>query len=307
MDPKPGQITYLLQELYSKQKHSQALFQDDHYRHLLTLNLPWNKIFEDIDALADPKARGYLRTLEKQYVQDYIRLVVNGLSLHNKVELANFEKALYAMGLLRDPFFDELEFTAQLNQLEKDTRDYLAEKELSTEYLYDILNHYNRIGEAKLATIKVLKAINEVLFEKYKLQSGSKQLLNIKSHFLQSILGGHRKGILLSLSSIYLIIATRLGLPVYGVNLPRHFILKFEYNEIEVFIDTADSGRLIYRSGITHLLRNLKLPYNENFLDICNFDTIIRRKIANLILLFKRKGSADTVKFLESLSRNLSV
>ena len=298
MDPKPGQITYLLQELYSEQKHSQALFQDDHYRHLLTLNLPWNKIFEDIDALADPKARGYLRTLEKQYVQDYIRLVVNGLSLHNKVELANFEKALYAMGLLRDPFFDELEFTAQLNQ---------PEKELSTEYLYDILNNYNRIGEAKLATIKVLKAINEVFFEKYKLQSGSKQLLNIKSHFLQYILGGHRKGILLSLSSIYLIIATRLGLPVYGVNLPRHFILKFEYNEIEIFIDTADSGRLIYRSGIIHLLRNLKLPYNENFLDICNFDTIIRRKIANLILLFKRRGSAATVKFLESLSRNLSV
>lgn len=46
-----------------------------------------------------------------------------------------------------------------------------------------------------------------------------------------------RKGIPITLSLIYMEVARRVGMPMHGVNLPSHFLLRPDSKDLEVFVD----------------------------------------------------------------------
>ena len=310
MNARPGQVSYLLHELFRDHVDHEHLFENINYQHLLALQLSWSDILKHIDRLSDADGRYFLRNLETPYVHDYISENLAQINLHHKSDVRSLEKALFVLGTLYDSQYDYKEFQSKLTSLEKAIRDNAATNRVAiNETVEKLLIHEKPADDIQLKNeIKQLFAIiNQTLYDDWQLRGGSRQLLNIKSHFLQELLSEHRRGIPLSLSCLYIIMSNRLGLPVYGVNLPRHFIAKLEISGFELFINADNRGELIERENIPALLEELKLPYNENYLDECNYDTIIRRAIANLILLYKRKGPSGTVRFLEGLSRNLAL
>ncbi len=308
MEPKPGQVSYLLLEIFSAKTSFDKLFQDTYYQHLLGLDICWSELFEDIDKLPSPQARHYLRSIEPQYTEDFINHNLFKLNLHEKANYPNLERALFCLGLLHDPYYSWQSFQTNLDELEKLVREHIKTCQLDIdEFIENISEEFYRPGKKLQKQVdEMLSAINYVLYNQVRLRGGPRQLLNIKSHIVQEILAGHKRGIPLSLSCIYMLVGQRLGLPIYGVNLPRHFIVKFEIPGFEVFIDAENDGRLIHKNEISSFLHALKLPYNIGYLDSCNLEVIIRRKIANLLLLYKRKGPNSKVKFLETLNRNLS-
>ena len=77
-------------------------------------------------------------------------------------------------------------------------------------------------------------------------------------------------------------------------------------NGFEVFIDPDNQGKLIAPYDMKNLMNYLKVPYNDKYLRACHFDTMIKRKIANLVILFKRKGPDTIIRYLETLNRNLT-
>ncbi|MGH9559756.1 MAG: SirB1 family protein [Bryobacteraceae bacterium] len=54
-----------------------------------------------------------------------------------------------------------------------------------------------------------------------------------------------RTGIPVALSVMYMEIARRLAMPVYGIGLPRHFILEFDDGNYSAYIDPFHGGRTI--------------------------------------------------------------
>lgn len=54
-----------------------------------------------------------------------------------------------------------------------------------------------------------------------------------------------RTGLPITLSVMYMEIARRLHMPVYGIGLPRHFILQFDDGNYNTFIDPFHGGRVI--------------------------------------------------------------
>jgi len=54
-----------------------------------------------------------------------------------------------------------------------------------------------------------------------------------------------RTGIPISLSVIYMEIARRLSMPVYGIGLPRHFVIQFDDENYSTFIDPFHGGRTV--------------------------------------------------------------
>ena len=54
-----------------------------------------------------------------------------------------------------------------------------------------------------------------------------------------------RTGIPISLSVMYLEIARRLAMPVYGISLPRHFVIQFDDGNYSTFIDPFNGGKTI--------------------------------------------------------------
>jgi regulator of sirC expression with transglutaminase-like and TPR domain len=123
-----------------------------------------------------------------------------------------------------------------------------------------------------------------------------------------------RKGNPLSLSLIYSIIAQSLDLPVYGVNLPNHFILAFmdengsslflpEKNEYGVlfYINPFSKGSILDDKAIKEFLDGLKLPHTREYFEPCSNSAILRRMLTNLISSFQQVGNLEKVDELTEL------
>lgn len=54
-----------------------------------------------------------------------------------------------------------------------------------------------------------------------------------------------RTGIPISLSVMYMEVARRLSMPVYGINLPRWFVIQFDDGRYSTFVDPYNGGRAI--------------------------------------------------------------
>ena len=76
-----------------------------------------------------------------------------------------------------------------------------------------------------------------------------------RNSFLNDVIT-RRTGIPITLSIIYLAVARRLGLPLFGVGLPGHFIVKFDDGKNLLLLDPFNAGRLLDRSGCEDLARS---------------------------------------------------
>src|SRR5690606_6852347 len=72
-----------------------------------------------------------------------------------------------------------------------------------------------------------VKSLNNVLFREYKFSANTKNFHSPANSMLHLALETKR-GNPLTLCVIYMVIAQRLGFPVYGVNLPNLFILTYK-------------------------------------------------------------------------------
>lgn len=98
----------------------------------------------------------------------------------------------------------------------------------------------------------IVKAVNDYIFEESKydvpesanfasvLRDATKT--DEKLFLLHSVLDA-KSGDALGLSVLYLSLVERLNLPIYGVTVPGHFLVRYDDNETRINIETADSGK----------------------------------------------------------------
>ncbi|HEV7230802.1 MAG TPA: transglutaminase-like domain-containing protein, partial [Bacteroidia bacterium] len=122
-----------------------------------------------------------------------------------------------------------------------------------------------------------------------------------------------KKGNPLSLSILYLIIAQDLSIPIFGVNLPEHFVLAYidEENQFPVYGETPNKvlfyinpfskGAVFSSKEIDAFLKQLKLPMEQTYYEPCPNVDIIKRVFRNLILAYEKLGYPTKVKELENL------
>ena len=118
-----------------------------------------------------------------------------------------------------------------------------------------------------------------------------------------------KKGNQISLAIIYSIIAQKLDIPVYGVNLPQHFILayvdetmqsEFE-NGILFYINAFNKGFIFGRRDVDMFLKQLNLNYDRQFYEPCSNIDSIKRVLRNLISAYEHASSSEKVNELTEL------
>ena len=72
---------------------------------------------------------------------------------------------------------------------------------------------------------EIVKVINHVLFEQCGFTSSKSDFYAPQNSYINRVLES-KKGNPLSLSILYSVIAQRLKIPIYGINLPNHFVLQ---------------------------------------------------------------------------------
>ena len=92
-----------------------------------------------------------------------------------------------------------------------------------------------------------------------------------------------KQGIPISLCTVYLEIAARLRLPLVGVGLPGHFLVKHPY--FDILIDPYSKGRILTEDDCRQQMKELlgeSVPFHKSYLEGVGKRHIIGRMLNNL-------------------------
>lgn len=149
--------------------------------------------------------------------------------------------------------------------------------------------HYDIWVELKedLSAYDKVKIINNALFSKLKFRANTKNFHSPNNSFLKSVLESKR-GNPISLSVIYILVAEKLGLPIYGVNLPNLFIITYKDKAEQLYINAFNRGLIFSRKDIDNYLNNLNLTPKPVYYEPCSNEDIVKRVLRNLIVAFEK-------------------
>lgn len=152
----------------------------------------------------------------------------------------------------------------------------------------------------ELYPLDQIKIINSVIFNKLKFGANTKNFHSPGNSMINVVLETHR-GNPITLCVIYLLVAQKLKLPVYGVNLPNLFILTYKDSNHQFYINAFNRGLIFSKQDIENYIHELHLVPQSTFFEACNEVEIIRRALRNLIMSFEKMGEhakAEEVKLL---------
>lgn len=153
-----------------------------------------------------------------------------------------------------------------------------------------------------------VKLINHVLYNIYGFSGNTTNHQDPQNSYLSQVLET-KKGNQISLAIIYSIVAQKLDIPIYGVNLPQHFILayldesaKSEFESgILFYINAFNKGFIFGRRDVDMFLKQLNLNIDKQFYEPCSNTDIVRRILRNLISAYENLGSPEKVRELNEL------
>ena len=149
-----------------------------------------------------------------------------------------------------------------------------------------------------------VKILNGVIFNKLRFRANTKNFHSPSNSMINVVLQS-KKGNPITLCVIYMVIAQRLGMPVYGVNLPNLFILTYKQNnDRQFYINVFNKGLVFSRDDIDNYIEHLGLPSKEVFYEPADHKTIMMRCLRNLVVSFEKVGDymkADEMKVLMNI------
>ncbi|MDB5008472.1 MAG: Transglutaminase-like superfamily protein [Mucilaginibacter sp.] len=153
-----------------------------------------------------------------------------------------------------------------------------------------------------------VKLINHVFYNIYGFSGNTTNHQDPQNSYLSQVLET-KKASQTSLAIIYSIIAQKLDIPVYGVNLPQHFILAYMDESMQsefdggilFYINAFNKGFIFGRRDVDMFLKQLNLKFDKQFYEPCSNTDIIKRVLRNLISAYEHLGSAEKVEELNEL------
>ena len=252
-----------------------------------------------------------LPVLEQSWEQDYY-----GLLFQDRIE-----------NLIHDIQFESVK--AQLKMwLQAPDKDLLSGAIIIAKYQYPGLDAallHERIQAIRRdiwlelndhqTAFEQVKIFNRIFFGMHRFRGESQNYHTPANSYINTVLES-RKGNPLSLCLIYSVIAQSLDLPIYGVNLPNHFVLAYMDSKHSAFglkqeeddygvlfyINAFSKGSIFDAAEIKAFIQGIHLQQDRSFFEPCSNSAILKRMLANLIHAFQQVGSAQKVAELQELS-----
>jgi len=95
-----------------------------------------------------------------------------------------------------------------------------------------------------------------------------------------------RRGIPISLTLLYMIVADRAGMKIEGINLPGRFLAKHD----GILFDPFDTGRVVTFADCNELLARQNLTFDPAHVEVATPRMMFRRLLTNLLYIFQNNG-----------------
>jgi regulator of sirC expression with transglutaminase-like and TPR domain len=166
-----------------------------------------------------------------------------------------------------------------------------------------------------LTALERVRVINHILFDIHSFSGNTQNFHAPQNSFINTVLET-KKGNPLLLSILYLCICQPLKVPMYGVNLPEHFIVayiddaEFAYNtnikNVLFYVNPFSRGTIFGKVEIDNFLKQLKLKEENQYYQPCSNIDMIRRLLRNLTYSFEKMGYKDKVEEVNQLLAQLN-
>jgi regulator of sirC expression with transglutaminase-like and TPR domain len=145
-----------------------------------------------------------------------------------------------------------------------------------------------------------IRVLNSVLFHKLKFGANTKNFHSPGNSMINVVLES-RKGNPITLCVIYMLVAQKLKMPVYGVNLPNLFILTYKDEKMQFYVNAFNKGLIFSKQDIENYIHELHLAPQDSFFEPCSNLEIVRRVFRNLIMSFDKMGEHEKAEEVKEL------
>jgi regulator of sirC expression with transglutaminase-like and TPR domain len=155
-------------------------------------------------------------------------------------------------------------------------------------------------------TLKI-EYLNAYLFEERGFRGNTEDYYDPRNSFLNDVID-RSLGIPITLSIVYMEVGRRIGMPLQGVGMPGHFIMKYTEPEGDIYIDPFNKGRMLSREACVELVQQLygePVPFEETFLAPVSKKQILARMLMNLKAIYVH--TKDYLKALSVVERLLII
>jgi regulator of sirC expression with transglutaminase-like and TPR domain len=183
--------------------------------------------------------------------------------------------------------------------------------DLDVEHYLDRMTALARQAESLVSvganTVERVQLLSGFLFDEQGFAGNREEYSDPRNSFLNQVLE-RRRGIPITLSVIYLDIGRRLGLNLYGVSFPAHFLVKAVDERGELIIDPFNGGEIL---GLEEICARLAQVYGRPMelepamLRAVGARQILTRMLRNLKSIYMTAG--DWRRSLAALDRILMV
>jgi len=252
---------------------------------LLTYNgnaLEFIPVLDDALCVAAKRFNEVRELILRSSIKDQLRNLRKGVN--GDVDL---EEGVFVLSKYRYNDFDPQLYTEQLNTLASELKEKLSSITDETE-----------IFRRTIAFFVDDKGFN-----------GNKEdYYSEENHYFNRVLDT-KIGIPITLSVIYLLVGKRINLPVNGIGLPGHFVLRFSFGNTHIYFDPYNSGKVLSSSDCVEIVKNLGFNFTDEYLSPVSNRQILERILRNIILILEKRQEKERIEtvrqFIDTLNSDL--
>ena len=179
---------------------------------------------------------------------------------------------------------------------------YLAQEEypeLDVEQYISLLEQMAEDVRAQLPSeaypLRIIKCINHHLYETLGFLGNQVDYYDPDNSYFNRVLE-RKTGIPISLSLVYLEIARRVEFPMVGINMPGHFLIRPDVEEMDIFVDPFNNGDVLFRQDCQDRLIQLygdDMELRPEFFDAVSPRLFLARMLRNLKGIYLQRDDWD--------------
>lgn len=129
-----------------------------------------------------------------------------------------------------------------------------------------------------------------------------------ENHYINRVMET-KIGIPITVSMIYLLVGKRINLPMNGIGLPGHFVLRFSFGSSHIYFDPFNGGKILSPGDCEKIVKNLGFTFTEEYLKPVTNQQILERMLRNIILMLEKKQEKERIEtirqFIDTLNSDL--
>jgi regulator of sirC expression with transglutaminase-like and TPR domain len=153
--------------------------------------------------------------------------------------------------------------------------------------------------------LRMIQCLNQYFYEDLGFTGNTRDYYDPRNSFLNEVID-RRTGIPITLSLVYLEVARRLDFPMIGVNMPGHFLIRPNFEDAGIFVDSFNRGEILFEQDCEQRLSQMyghPVRMEPSFMASVSSRELLARMLRNLKFIYLNRN--DFAKALTTVERIL--